>query len=698
MKINVLPTEIANMIAAGEVVERPASVVKELAENSIDAGATSIIVEIKKGGMTFIRISDNGAGIASDEVVTAFKRHATSKIRTETDLNSIYTLGFRGEALASIAAVARVDIFTKPKEQDHGYSASIEGGEVLNEGISGCPDGTTITVRDLFFNTPARMKFLKNDATETGYVTDTVNKLILSHPEVAFQLINNGKTVIRSQGDGKLINAVYAVFGKDYARNMTEIDFADDNIRIKGYIGNASIARKDRRHQIFYINGRNISSKILSSSVSEACKNMLMTGKFPVVVLSVELNTSFVDVNVHPTKMEVRFSDDKKIYQSVYWAVKNALSGTKYIPEIKAHPEKIMVAPAYDKPKAEEKKEINLLRDEYIRSVSTNAYDNQVQKKAVLNDSIKKPSSSPAAKNVEKEYNFDAETKKAETTAKIIEKNTPAPENTPERFTKKSAESFSEQNIKAPVPEEEPKENNIVSESNLTPEADNVSSSPDPVPNTTKSEEITYDTAAEEIPLPQLRANIDFRVAGQIFNTYIIVQKDNDMLIIDQHAAHERLYFEEFMEEYKAKAIRPQVLLIPITMDFSPIDFATVEANRDFFASLGYDIDIFGDTSIIIRQIPYAEEEHIVKDTVDEITQLISGNSVDIKKELFEEALHTMACKRAVKGNHELSKQEIESLCERVLSLPDINTCPHGRPIMTKMSKYQLEKQFKRIV
>ncbi|MBQ8526278.1 MAG: DNA mismatch repair endonuclease MutL [Clostridia bacterium] len=681
MKINVLPTEIANMIAAGEVVERPASVVKELAENSIDAGATSITVEIKKGGMTFIRISDNGCGIDSGEVVTAFMRHATSKIKTESDLNSIYTLGFRGEALASIAAVARVDIFTKPKEQAHGYSASIEGGAVVNEDVSGCPDGTTITVRDLFFNTPARMKFLKNDATETGYVTDTVNKLILSHPEVAFHLINNGKTVVRSHGDGKLINAIYAVFGRDYARNMTEIEFSDDNIRVSGFIGNASIARKDRRHQIFYINGRNISSKILSSSVGEACKNTLMTGKFPVVVLSIELNTSFVDVNVHPTKMEVRFSDDKKIYHSVYWAVKNALSGTKYIPEINTEPKKVMPAPAYDTPRSAERSEINLLKDEYVRSAipAAKTYDTPVPKSTVLHEPKPKPQISPASKNVEKEYDFSAQAE--------IKEESKIPENTrseiPERFAVKTQEEpISEKPLSEVMKQTIPIKEEI--QEKTAPEKEPVS--------------VEYQPEPQRPQTPQLQANIDFRIAGQVFNTYIIVQKDNDMLIIDQHAAHERLYFEEFMEEYKSKSVKPQVLLIPITMDFAPVDFATVSANMDFFRSLGYDMDIFGDTSIIIRQIPYYEEEHIVRDTVDEIVGLISKHSVDIKKELFEEVLHTMACKRAVKGNHELSKQEIESLCERVLSLPDINTCPHGRPIMTKMSKYQLEKQFKRIV
>lgn len=695
MKINVLPTEIANMIAAGEVVERPASVVKELVENSIDAGATSITVEIKKGGMSFIRISDNGIGIDQGEVVTAFMRHATSKIKTESDLNSIYTLGFRGEALASIAAVSRVDIFTKPKEQKNGYHVSIEGGTITDEGESGCPDGTTITVRDLFFNTPARMKFLKNDATETSYVTDTVNKMILSHPEVAFHLINNGKTVVRSQGGGKLIDAIYSVFGKDYARNMQKIEFADDNIRVSGFIGNSSIARKDRRHQIFYINGRNISSKILSASVSEACKNTLMTGKFPVVVLLIDLKANFVDVNVHPTKMEVRFSDDKKIYHSVYWAVKNTLSGAKYIPEVSTEPKRVMPAPSFDTPLTKERSEINFLRDEYIKSaVSTSkatANENRPCEKTAQFTEKASPASvdTPNVKD------------KSESTVstQVAPKKTIPAYDIPERFIRNNSKDNSavDNYVKNTKPEE------ITEKEADKPLKDNQVQSQECPRNC--ANDITADSSSrpkndnvETAQLQQMRANIDFRIAGQIFGTYIILQKDNDMLIIDQHAAHERLYFEEFMEDYKNKSFKPQVLLIPIVMDFNPVDFELAQSSKEFFETLGYEIDVFGEKSIIIRQIPYAEDEHIVRDTIDEIVSLIASHSVDIKKELFEEALHTMACKRAVKGNHELSKEEIESLCERVLSLPDINTCPHGRPIMTKLSKYQLEKQFKRIV
>lgn len=689
--INVLPPEIANMIAAGEVVERPASVVKELAENSVDAGSTSITIEIKKGGMTFIRVCDNGCGIAADEVERAFLRHATSKIKTSADLNSIYTLGFRGEALASIAAVSRTEVFTKTAQSQYGYSVTVEGGEITESDVSGCPNGTTFIVRDLFYNTPARMKFLKSDSAETSCVTDVVNKLVLAHPEIAVKFINNGKTVLQSSGSGKLKDAIYTVFGRDYARNMREVNFADEGIAVRGFIGNASIARKDRRHQIFYINGRNIASKLMSAAVSEAYRTALMTGRFPVVVLNTELSAGFVDVNVHPTKMEVRFSDEKKIYGAVYWAIKNTLSENKYVPEmsINTEPKKIMKAPAYDTPLREERKEINMLRDSYIkanvdRSLGTaqtpplpQQPSGKTDDKPARNAEKKKDEPNMTRTEVhggtgEPPLQTKAEQPKAEQ-PKAEPQKSEAAEDIPERFAHRAAAHSLNEEVAA-----DRKEKN------------------EPLPQTaqTKNDEPPQ-AERESEPISKI---LDFKVCGQIFNTYIIIQMDNDMILMDQHAAHERLYFEQLMDEWHNKRQMPQVLLIPIIMDFSPTDFDVCATNLDFFASLGYDMEIFGERSVIIRQIPYAEDEGVVRDTVDEIVTLLANGSVDAEADLFEDALHTMACKRAVKGNKALSQKEMESLAERILSLPDINTCPHGRPITIKMSKYNLEKQFKRIV
>lgn len=659
MKINVLPTEIANMIAAGEVVERPASIVKELVENSIDAGADNITVEIKKGGISYIRVTDNGCGIEAEDILTAFKRHATSKIKAASDLNSIYTLGFRGEALASIAAVARVEVFSKTQNDAMGSCAVIEGGEVLENDEAGCGNGTTMIVRNLFYNTPARMKFLKNDATETGYISDVINKLILCHPEVSVRFINNGKTVITSNGGGKLIGSIYTVFGKDYANNMREVSYEDAPFKVTGFIGNSRLARKDRRHQIFFVNDRNISCKIISAAVSEAYKNTVMTGKFPVCVLNVHLDPNLVDVNVHPTKMEVRFSEEKRIYNLIYWAVKNALNDKKFIPQMEIPSSKnqkpatgslIMNAPNYE---TAAQTEINLLKNEYIQSepISAKAEINRKIDSSVLNrpsvNEIKVTSEAVGTEN-DIDISNTAESEIIEDTAT-------------DRFNYSTDISDSALNKK------------IVQNTSYVTEAD--------------------------LPIPQPKADIDFKLVGQIFGTYIIIQKDNQMIFIDQHAAHERIYFERFLEESRKSGIEPQMLLMPITMTLDAIELKTVEQSIDFFDSLGFGVEVFGSNSILIRYTPAALDEHDVKDAVSDIITLISEKHNDMHKELFEQALHTIACKKALKGNHVLGTEEMKSLAEQVLALEDgINTCPHGRPIMITMSKYSLEKQFKRIV
>ena len=667
MKINVLPQTIANMIAAGEVVERPASVVKELVENSIDAGAKSVTVEIKKGGMSYIRISDDGCGIEPDDVLTAFKRHATSKIRTRADLDAIYTLGFRGEALASIASVAKVDIFTKTKDTSFGYTASIEGGEVTDSGEAGCPDGTTIVVRDLFYNTPARMKFLKNDATETSYVTDIVHKMILSNPAVSIKLIVNGKTTVSSSGDGNLESSVRAVFGRDYISHMNKVSFEDGGIKVWGFVGTNALARKDRRQQVFFINGRYIKSKIISAALSEAYQNVMMSGRFPVAVLLVELMGNFVDVNVHPTKTEVRFSDDKKIYSAVFWAVKNALASKKYVPEIdlsrKREIEDTMkVRREISKEKNNATQvDINLIKDTYIKS-------QHAEKK----EDIPQKDTKPYVKEDTQDISKKIETNTFFSGADVSYfKEEPSSDTGYKEHTADISLGFK---VDKPLETDDKKEENHI--------------------------EKTIEVQIEKNTEPQIKykANIDFAIAGQIFDTYIIVQKDNEMIIIDQHAAHERIYFEELVEAYRQKEMTSQLLMMPSTVDFDPTDFDIAMQNIDIFSSLGFEIEEFGSSSIIVRSVPYAMREDEIKDTISEIVSHLSSGTKDIKKSIMEEILHTMACKKALKGNTKLGAREMEALCERVLSFDSINTCPHGRPIMTSMTKYELEKNFKRIV
>ena len=664
MKINVLPPHIANMIAAGEVVERPASAVKEMIENSIDAGADNITVEIKKGGMTYIRVTDNGCGIEYDQVETAFLRHATSKIKTQQDLEAIYTLGFRGEALASIAAVSVVDVFTKTPDAKLGATVSLEGGVVTEKSESGCPDGTTIVIKNLFYNTPARMKFLKNDATETAYVTDVVNKMILANPKVKIKLINNGKIVIQSSGSGALFDAVYAVFGKEYADNMMTIDYTSDGIRVSGMVGNQSLARRDRRHQVFFVNGRSIISKTASLALSEAFKNNLMVGKFPVAVLNIDINNALVDVNVHPAKTEVRFSDDKAIYQAIYWAVKNALTDTKYVPEMN-------IKPSFERPVTEQAKPI-MPKAEYVpqkpeRIVDTTPKKAEAPKPA--EPAIRK--AEPKVENVQQKEEY------------VPQRNTKA-------FTspkKLDVSMLKDDYIVSPQKDEPLKEQKDVVQT--------VKQTEEYVPQSAPKQEAT---SAEQSLVSTPDEKIPFKYVGQVFDTYIIAESMGRMLLIDQHAGHERLYFEEFLEDYKNKKFQSQVLLIPAVVKLDPVAYQTASENLEFFKELGFELDLFGDSDIVVRMTPYIMEEHIIKDTVGEIVNLLIKNSVDVKKELYEEALHTMACKRAVKGNHTLSQKEAESLLERLLALNDINTCPHGRPIMIEMTKYQLEKQFKRIV
>jgi len=681
MKINVLPIEIANMIAAGEVVERPASVVKELLENAIDAGATSITVEIKKGGIPYIRVTDNGCGIEKEDLAVAFKRHATSKIKNAVDLNSILTLGFRGEALASIAAVSKVEVFSKTKSSSLGSLITVEGGEVIELDDAGCPDGTTMIVRNLFFNTPARMKFLKNDKTETAYVTEVINKMILSHPEIAFQYINNGKTVAASQGDGELISSIYTVFGKDYAKNMTEVCYEEDGFKVTGFIGNAQIARKDRRHQLFFVNSRNIIARVMSAAVSEAYKNTVMTGRFPVCVLKASIDPKLVDVNVHPSKIEVRFADEKTVYNMVYWAVKNALTDKKYIPEIEINKKQetgsferglIKNAPSYDTAK---QMEINLLRDSYVKTT-------QKTKNNEINEEVKKDRTNPFVNSIEEKKDLDL-TQKAESQEVFESLSLPQKD-------KKTKDT--EQII---VPKKEQGEENLERFAKAKPEENIVEKKIlQDIRGLTK---VNEDIKKEE--LPRLVAGVDFLLIGQVFNTYILVQKDNEMLVIDQHAAHERLLFEELLENFKTNSVDLQLMLLPVTMTLTAPEMITAESSLDFFNQLGFEAEVFGTNSIIIRSTPGMMEEDDIKDIVSDVITLLSSKGNNITRALSEEALHMIACKKALKGKKALSVEEMKALCEDVLSLGDgINTCPHGRPIIVKISKYSMEKQFKRIL
>lgn len=694
-KINVLTEEVANMISAGEVVERPASVVKELVENSVDAGATSVTVEIKNGGMSYIRVTDNGGGIEKDDLKTAFLPHATSKIKNGADLAKIMTLGFRGEALASIAAVSSVEVFTKTRADNFGSLITVKGGKVIEEDETGCADGTTVIVRDLFFNTPARMKFLKKDSAETAYITDVMNKVILGNPSVAVKYISQSKTVT-SAGDGNLKNAIFAVYGADYAKNLIEVDYSDESIRVSGFIGNSQISRNTRAYQTFFINGRNFVSRALSAALSEGCKNTVMVGKFPFAVLNVEVNPAFVDVNVHPTKMEVRFSDDKKVFEAVYWAVKNALEKKRVVPEMKM-PERKLEKKKFDVPEGIKKSnqiDINLLRDAFVKPKESYRAKNSEIKISDIKPDVKTEEirTAKAEEHINKEEKISDMQKSAPSTEIPNNGRVTIDDLKPKADTK----TLNDEGKCYPDDEFVRTASGAETFESLKKDAENFGAKPHTGAGVNGAYDNVYDD--EKIINTELKAGIDFRVVGQIFSTYIIVEKSGEMCVIDQHAAHERLYFEEFTEDYKNKSILSQIMLIPATVSLAPTLFETVSENKEFFASLGFEIDDFGDNVVIVRKIPAALEGCGIDGLIVEIAEILQNKSKVDLTDLSEISLHTMACKRAIKGNTPLSYKEMEDLVQKVYTLGNINTCPHGRPIEIKMSKKDLEKEFKRIV
>ena len=694
-KINVLTEEVANMISAGEVVERPASVVKELVENSVDAGATSVTVEIKNGGMSYIRVTDNGGGIEKDDLKTAFLPHATSKIKNGADLAKIMTLGFRGEALASIAAVSSVEVFTKTRADNFGSLITVKGGKVIEEDETGCADGTTVIVRDLFFNTPARMKFLKKDSAETAYITDVMNKVILGNPSVAVKYISQSKTVT-SAGDGNLKNAIFAVYGADYAKNLIEVDYSDESIRVSGFIGNSQISRNTRAYQTFFINGRNFVSRALSAALSEGCKNTVMVGKFPFAVLNVEVNPAFVDVNVHPTKMEVRFSDDKIVFEAVYWAVKNALEKKRVVPEMKM-PERKLEKKKFDVPEGIKKSnqiDINLLRDAFVKPKESYRAENSEIKISDIKPDVKTEEirTAKAEEHINKEEKISDMQKSAPSTEIPNNGRVTIDDLKPKADTK----TLNDEGKCYPDDEFVRTASGAETFESLKKDAENFGAKPHTGAGANGAYDNVYDD--EKITNTELKAGIDFRVVGQIFSTYIIVEKSGEMCVIDQHAAHERLYFEEFTEDYKNKSILSQIMLIPATVSLAPTLFETVSENKEFFASLGFEIDDFGDNVVIVRKIPAALEGCGIDGLIVEIAEILQNKSKVDLTDLSEISLHTMACKRAIKGNTPLSYKEMEDLVQKVYTLGNINTCPHGRPIEIKMSKKDLEKEFKRIV
>ena len=765
-----------NKIAAGEVIERPASVIKEMVENSIDAGATNITIEIKNGGISYIRVTDNGKGIPEDDLEIAFERHATSKIRSADDLDTVTSMGFRGEALASIAAIANVEMISKTANQENGYKVVVEGGNVLEKTVTGAPIGTTITVTNLFFNTPVRYKFLKKDYTEAGYIEDVVTRIALVHPEIAIKLINTGKTIIQTNGNGDLKTVVYSIYGKDISNGVIDLDYTYEDIHIYGVIGKPEIARSNRANQIFFVNKRYIKDKSLSSAAERAYKGMIPIGKFSFLVLNVDMNPKKVDVNVHPAKLEVRFEEENVVFKAVYHAIKDTLLKSELVADT-------------DHTSCEKRSESGLFGNNETR-ISEETIVEQIYKQRQLNKMPKVERNIVEKNNLQIPEMPNAEKIVSTTQAMIKLEDI---EKTPELA--KSAEVLKKlQEIKEKLIQESPglqakleedkktkeekiNENNyqiddtnivesvaenkseyqlddkkIISENkeetnNLEEEIPvavkqmkekseqevNVEIEKNVQQKETQKQENTseYTKEFEEMYLKlfgtkpvkeeqrqEVKEDVDdiatlgnlsvfdnieeykkpiYKFIGIVFKTYIIIEIDNEMYIIDQHAAHERILYEKVKQNYYNDDTKDsQLLLLPDIITLTHKEMEIAKDNMQMFRKAGFMLEEFGENTIKLTGVPEMcldlETKEMFLETLDEINSVART----AKQEVEEKFIATIACKAAVKANMALTKEEVDSLMDKLLSLPNPFTCPHGRPTAIKMSKYDIERKFAR--
>ena len=622
MIIKELSPHLANLIAAGEVVERPASVAKELIENAIDAGATRIQVEIENGGITYLRIMDNGCGMTKEDAPVAFKRHATSKISTEDDLSKIGTLGFRGEALAAIASVSRIDLFTKKRESLVGLHLHLEAGKITENEEAGCPDGTTIIIRDLFFNTPARMKFLKKDFTEAGYIISVVEHAALSHPEISFSMIRDGKQVFATSGDNKLITPVFSVFGREITSNMIEISkFERGNITVWGYITKPHLCRPNRSMQHFFVNGRYIKSKLMGAALEEAYKNQIITGKYPSCALFIDLPLNLVDVNVHPAKTEVKFAEEKPVFEAIYIACKNALEQNDNIPVLNKKP-----------------KEDNITGMQQVIEPKKPKVQEEIKKEPIENpiSKLNKVKLSPVIKPpiIDCDDDFDTPVNEVKVCSPVVDMA--------------KVEYKTETVIKA-------------------------------------KPEIKPEIKQEVKP--------SAKVIGEAFKTYIIAEDKDGFILLDKHAAHERILFNELK---KTTQIPVQQLLTPYIAEMNINEFEVLQENRETLSKLGFDISVFGEKSFAVRAVPAYIDMADITVILSEIAEKLSNYCTPTPDE-FDDLIHTVACKAAIKAGKATTQMEMQKLFDKVSNDNEVNCCPHGRPVMVRLTKYEIDKLFKRV-
>lgn len=699
-RINVLDKHTAELIAAGEVVERPSSVVKELLENSIDAGATQITVEIMHGGIDYLRITDNGCGILKEDVRNAFKRNATSKISVDSDLEKIGTLGFRGEALASISSVSKVQLITKAKEENIGSAYEIDGGEEISFDDAGCPDGTTFIMRNLFYNVPARYKFLKKDVAEGNAVASVIDKIALSHPEIAITFIRDNKRVLKTAGDGKLMSSIYAVYGRDFASTLIPVDYELNGMKLTGYISRPTNGRANRNMQNTFINGRFVKSRTISVALEEACKGSIMIGKFPSCVLNLQISPEAVDVNVHPSKIEVRFINERPVFDTVYHGVKSALlRGDSRKEAVLNHNNTVNIKPL--NPFNLANKVINKEPQKSVQKAPEKPREKSIfdeldlQTKNVKYNKVNKVSDSSS---VQKKY------------MEFLENNKKLSENN--QTTNNTVCNNINNNVI----------NNVSTESKIETKVDEVKE------DTSLNQEVQKVNPFEELELEKItmeekKSDVDvilpterqtnsssenieiktlidedkqsFRFIGEAMNTYIIVETDNNKLVlIDKHAAHERIIFEKLKREKGTGSV--QLLLIPITVTLEKNEYTVAIEHLDMFKNVGFDVEDFGNGTLIVRSAPSYLRNDDIEDTIIEICGYIAENRKNVMSEHMEWIYHNISCRSAIKAGDSSTAKELIDIAKTVFSDDSIRYCPHGRPVCIELSKYEIEKQFGR--
>ena len=683
--INILDDLTINKIAAGEVVERPSSVVKELLENAIDSGATQVVVDITDGGKKCIKISDNGGGILSSEVEKCFLRHATSKIKSIDDLFDLYSLGFRGEALASISAVSNIEMVTKTKEEMIGTKIVLSGSKIIKKEPVGTKDGTTITVKDLFFNTPVRAKFLKSTHAETINISDLINKLAIGNPNVRLKYINNSKLMLNTPGDNKLISVIRSIYGKEITDNLIEVDYEDEKIKISGYIGNNNIYRSNKNLQHIYINKRFVKSKVILDAINESYKSIIPINKFGVCFLNIKINPSEIDVNIHPTKLEVKFQDEKEVYIKIRDVIKNKLLNISLIGKYKSYDSSENYVQNKLNQIEENKAEvqnINIAKNIEYKVKENNEYENKDQEAIKINEREDLSTFKSFKEALEEKNHID---KSKEDLHDNISYSESLNNNNYDRIHDEeqsdyySNMGYIENNTKeSKYNDIDKKLEEISTQASFLEEQDDM-----------------LDKIVDNSQNVHFRAS-DFKVIGTILNTYIVLEKGTSMYLLDQHAAHEKVLYEEYMTKFKNQNIDMQMLLDPIVIELSSVDMLDVEKNLNLFMKFGFEIEIFGDNHIMVRGVPnifgVAQSEKFIFQIIDNIGDLES--SYDLKME----KIASMSCRAAIKANDKIHFDEINSLLSKMEKCENPYTCPHGRPSMVEISKKEIEKMFKRIM